>query len=297
MELRGLRYFLAVAREENITKAAETLYLTQPTLSRQLKELEEELGVTLFERGQRKIRLTSEGLLFKRRAEEILELVKKSESELQRSDSLEGTISIGMGDLSAEGILYSAISKFQEKYDKVIFDFYIATADDIKDKIDQGLLDLGIMLEPVNKDKYEFIRLGFVEHFVVAVKNGDPLSFKSEIRREDLIGEKLILPRRTVVQNEIASYFGDSYKKLNVKMLSNLPSACPEAIEKADMKALIIEGSAKYWDREKIKLIPLSPPLTTSSIVSWKKDVALSKASTRFISFLKDEIEGNDLQK
>ena len=156
MEIRVLRYFLAVAREESITKAAELLHLTQPTLSRQLAKLEEDFGVQLFLRGKKGITLTEEGLLLRRRAEEIVELADKTESELSAHEEMvAGEITIGSGELAAVQILPKIFQSFKEKYPQVIFDLYTGNADQIKQRLDNGLTDIGILLEPVEIEKYD----------------------------------------------------------------------------------------------------------------------------------------------
>lgn len=153
MEIRVLRYFLAVAREESITRAAAVLHITQPTLSRQMSQLEEEMGVILFHRGTRKIVLTEEGLLLRRRAEEILELVDKTEKEIAEQDQVvTGTVSVGCGDLAAVQMLPELFRSFHQRYPGVSFDLYTATADHIKDRMDRGLTDVGLLLEPVNME-------------------------------------------------------------------------------------------------------------------------------------------------
>lgn len=150
MEIRVLRYFLTVVREESITKAAEVLHITQPTLSRQLAQLEEEMGVKLFVRGTRKIFLTNHGLLLRRRAEEILELVDKTEKELiAQEENIEGVVSIGCGDLAAVQLIPKLIEKFHQLYPRVSFDLYTATADHVRDRMEQGRTDVGILLEPI----------------------------------------------------------------------------------------------------------------------------------------------------
>ena len=195
MEVRVLRYFLTVVREESITKAAEALHITQPTLSRQLAQLEGELGVTLFSRGTRKISLTSEGVLLKRRAEEILELVDKTEQEMARQEELvEGVVAVGCGDLLAVQTLGELIRSFIQKYPRVNFDLYTATADHIKERMDRGVTDVGLLLEPVEMEKYEYLRLSQKERWGVAMRPDDPLAGKEKIRAKDLKDRPLILP-------------------------------------------------------------------------------------------------------
>ena len=206
MEIRVLRYFLTVVREESITRAADVLHITQPTLSRQIAQMEEELGVRLFNRGTRKIELTSEGLLLRRRAEEILELVSKTERELVFQDeAVEGVVSVGCGDLSAVQVLSELIRDFHARYPAVSFDLYTATADHITDRMDRGLTDIGLLMEPVNMEKYDYIRLNKKERWVVAMHPASLLAKLDRITPEDLKGQPLILPRRLSVRSELAN--------------------------------------------------------------------------------------------
>ena len=200
MEIRVLRYFLTVVREESITKAAEVLHITQPTLSRQLAQMEEEIGVRLFDRGTRKIWLTNEGLLLRRRAEEILQLVDKTEKELvEQEEQVEGKISIGCGEVASVQMLSDLIRNFHQKYPLVTFDLFTATADLVKEQMDKGLLDLGLLLEPIEMGKYEFIRLNMKERWAVLMPPDDPLAGKKYVKADELAELPLILPRRMEV--------------------------------------------------------------------------------------------------
>lgn len=159
MELRVLRYFLAVAREENITKAAALLHVTQPTLSRQLRQLEEELGVKLFRRSQYRVVLTDDGMLLRRRAQEIVELADKAERELQHLDTeVTGEIAIGCGESVGMTFLSEHIRAFRRLHRQVQFRIYSANADDVKERIEKGLLDMGLLTEPVDIGRYAFLR-------------------------------------------------------------------------------------------------------------------------------------------
>lgn len=294
MEIRVLRYFLAVVREESITKAAEALHITQPTLSRQLAQMEEDMGVRLFDRGTRKIVLTNEGILLRRRAEEILELVDKTRYEMTaQHETVEGTVSIGSGDLGAVQILPRVIRSFHEKYPKVDFDLYTATADHVKERMDQGLTDVGLLLEPINMEKYDFIRLEKEEQWVVAMHPDAPLASKEAVTVEDLKKLPLILPRRLSIQSELASWFGEDFGKLNVLFTSNLPSNCNIMVHNRLACALIIKGSISFWDKSKIAYRPLSPELRASSVLAWKRQQPFSLATTKFIEHMKMELAKN----
>lgn len=291
MEIRVLRYFLTVVREESITKAAEVLHITQPTLSRQLAQMEEDMGGRLFDRGTRKIVLTDEGILMRRRAQEILELVDKTRNELtSQQEAVEGTVSIGGGDLGAVQILPGMIRSFHEKYPKVDFDLYTATADHIKERMDQGLTDVGLLLEPVNMEKYDFIRLEKKEQWVAAMHPDAPLARKETVTVEDLKKIPLILPRRLSVQSELASWFGDDFGKLDVLFTSNLPSNSNIMVHNRLACALIIKGSISFWDKEKIAYRPLSPELKASSVLAWKRQQPFGVAATKFIEHIKAEL-------
>lgn len=288
MEIRVLRYFLTVVREESITKAAEVLHITQPTLSRQLSQLEEEVGVTLFTRGARKITLTNEGILLRRRAEEILQLVDKTEKELAEQDEqVEGKISIGCGEIASVQLLPKLFQSFREKYPQVSFDIFTATADLVKEQMEKGLLDMGLLLEPIDVEKYEYIRLKKKDQWVVLMRPEDPLAQKESITPQDLCSLPLILPRRTRVQSELANWFGDSFDQLHVAFTSNLSTNGAIMVSSGLANSLVIEGSIPFLDQSKITSRPLSPPLTATSILAWRRGQPFSLATSKFIAHAK----------
>lgn len=288
MEIRVLRYFLTVVREQSITKASEVLHITQPTLSRQLAQMEEEVGVKLFDRGTRKITLTNEGLLLRRRAEEILQLVDKTEKELiEQEEQVEGKITIGCGEIASVQLLPDLFDTFHEKYPRVKFDLYTATADHVKDQMDRGLVDVGLLLEPIDIEKYDFIRLPMKEQWVVLMRPNSPLAVKESVTAKDLAELPLILPRRLRVQSELASWFGDYYEKLNVLFTSNLSTNASVMVNHGSAYALVIEGMIPFWDQSKITYRPLSPDLTATSVLAWKRGQPFSLAATKFIKHTK----------
>ena len=291
MEIRVLRYFLTVVREESITKAAEVLHITQPTLSRQIAQMEEEMGVKLFDRGTRKIVLTSEGLLLRRRAEEILELVDKTERELTEQDeAVEGTVSVGCGDLTAVQMLPELFRSFHERYPAVSFDLYTATADHIKDRMDRGLTDIGLLLEPINIEKYDFIRLSQREKWVVVMHPDSPLAKQDHVTAADLVDKPLILPRRLSVQSELASWFGDDFNRLHVLFTSNLPSHASIMVHNRLAYSISIQASISFWDKEKIICRPLYPELTATSVLAWKRQQPFGLAASKFIAYIKNTL-------
>lgn len=288
MEIRVLRYFLAVVREEGINRAAEVLHITQPTLSRQLSQLEDEVGVKLFHRGAKKITLTNEGILLRRRAEEILSLVDRTERELTWQDELvEGRIVIGGGELAAMQVLPEIIESFREKYPLVTFDIFTGNADLVKEQMEKGLIDIGVLLEPIDIEKFEFIRLKEKERWVVLMCPDNPLAGKETVSAGDLENVPLILPRRPNVQNELSNWFGDSLQEKQVLFTSNLTTNSALMVQRGLACSIVIEGSIPFWDKEKITYRPLYPELTADSVLAWKKQQPFSLAATKFIEHMK----------
>lgn len=288
MEIRVLRYFLAVVREEGINKAAEALHITQPTLSRQLSQLEEEMGVRLFYRGARKITLTNEGLLLKRRAEEILSLVDRTQKEITCQDELvEGRILIGGGELAAMQILPELIDGFRKKYPLVTFDIFTGNADLVKEQMEKGLIDIGVLMEPVDIERFEFIRLQKRERWIILMRPDDPLTEKEAVNAKDLENMPLILPRRSNLQNELSSWLGDSFQENQVIFTSNLATNSALMVQRGLAYSLVIEGAIPFWDKEKIAYRPLSPELESSSVLAWKKQQPHSTAVMKFIEEIK----------
>lgn len=290
VEVRVLRYFLAVVREESITKAAEVLHITQPTLSRQLNQLEEEVGVRLFERGSRKIALTNEGLLLRRRAEEITALVDKTERELAVQDeTVEGTIAVGCGELNAVRVLPKLFRSFSEKYPQVSYDLFTANADQVKEQMESGILDIGLLLEPINIDKYDFIRLPMKERWVVLMRPDDPLAKKEWVTAQDLEHLPIIMARRSNVQNELANWFGDKFQNLHILFKSNFPTNSAVMVQNGLGYALVVEGVMKeLWDQTKICSRTLYPELPSTCVLAWKRQQPFSKATMKFIEHMRD---------
>ena len=285
MELRVLKYFLVVAREENITKAAALLHVTQPTLSRQLMQLEEELGVKLFRRGKYHVSLTDDGMLLRRRAQEIVELAEKTEQEFQRKDGeLAGDISIGTGESNSMTALSRKIAAFRREHPLVRFHIYSATADEIQERLEKGLLDLGMLSEPVDIGRYEFTRLPKREQWGVWVDREHPLATKECVTSGDLLGMPLLLPRRERVRQELAGWFGDDFEKVEVAATYNLILNAANMIRNGVGAALgFLMGNLS----DELKFVPLSPPLETGSVLVWKKDQAFSSAAAEFLRRLK----------
>lgn len=286
MELRVLEYYLMVAREENITKAAQVLHITQPTLSRQMMQLEEELGVRLFERGRHSILLTEDGLLLKRRAQEMVELAQKTKKEFDREEGeLTGEIAIGSGETRSVHFLGETAAAFHRRYPKVTFSLYSAIADDIKDRIEKGLLDMGLLTEPVEISRYGFVRIPRKEQWGVVVPKDSPLAKKDCVRPEDLVDVPLFISRREIVQEELANWFGDVFDRLTILGTYNLLYNAAVMVQDLGGAALCFRLGGTYEDT---RFVPLSPKLETGSVVVWKKNHIASPVVGRFIDYLKE---------
>lgn len=286
MEIRTLRYFITVAQEESISRAAEVLHITQPTLSRQLAQMEQEMGVRLFERGPRKITLTSEGKLLRRRAEEIISLVDKTQRELSEQEELAGgCITVGCGELAAVAVLSRLFRDFHQRYPQVSFDLFTANADLVKEQIDKGLVDVGLLLEPIDVERYDFIRLDVLEKWGALLPPDHPLAQQPSVSAKELEELPLIFPRRPGVQSELASWFGETYERLNILFTSNLSTNSGMMVDAGLGVALTVEGSLPFLDRERLLFRPLFPELSATSVLAWKRQQPLSPAAARFIAF------------
>ena len=288
MEIRVLKYFLTVAREESISRAAEVLHLTQPTLSRQLAQLEEETGVQLFKRGARKITLTNEGMLLRRRAEEIVDLVERTAAELPlQQKELEGTVTLGSGEISGIDMLAQLCGSFRKQHPKVMFDLYSATADVVKERMERGLIDVGLLLEPIDKEKFEYVRLETKEKFVVLMRPDDPLAEKEFLTKEDLAHLPLILPRRLNVQSELANWFGESLHSMNVAFTGDLTWNKLPIVHQGHGYAIVVQGVSDSWNPEYVVAKPLYPELTAGAVLAWKRDQLFSNATEQFIEHIR----------
>ena len=289
MELRVLNYFLIVARESNITKAAALLHITQPTLSRQLQQLEEELGVKLFERSNHSIVLTEDGMLLQRRAQEIVSLADKTRREFLRQDEqLSGEITIGSGELRSFSHLSGLLASFRERYPAVRVDVHSGNADNIKERIEKGLLDIGLLLEPVDIGKYEFIRFPETEVWGVLVHSDSDLTNKEYVEPRDLIGQPLFIPNRTALQNPIANWFGNLYDSLDIVGGYNLIYNIAVMAQRKMGVAFCLKLDTVY---ENLTFVPLSPKLEATTLLVWKKNQMQSRLTSAFLAYARNAFQ------
>lgn len=284
MELRLLKYFLTVVEEENISRAAEVLHVTQPTLSRQLAQLEEELGTTLFVRG-RHLTLTEAGILLRRRAEEVSILMDKIEDELTNRDEVGGIISVGCGGLASFKELAAVMVTFKKLYPKVSFRIYTNSAEYVKEDLEAGVLDFGLLLEPADIAKFDYIRMKTRERWGVLVCPTHPLAKKEYVVREDLINEKLILSNRLPIQSELGSWLKTPPSRINKFATHNLILNTAVFVETGDACALTLEGAVDMLSSDRFVFRPLYPELSMASVFAWKKLHTGLGAAGKFLEY------------
>lgn len=286
MELRVLRYFLMVAREENITRAAQNLHVTQPTLSRQLMQLEEELGTALFRRSNHHIELTEDGLLLKRRAQEILELSEKTRQEFASREELTGEIAIGCGETCNMAHLSDLMVAFREQHPLVQFRIYSATADEVKDRMENGLLDMGLLMEPVEVQKYSYVPMPYRERWAALVREDSPLAQLSSVTPDDLLPYPLITSWREQVNEQVAQWFGESFRQVKIAARYNLITNTAIMVKHRVGVALCYDLGTTYY--HSLRLIPLAPALENGAVLAWKKDLPRSRAVEQFIAHIRN---------
>lgn len=286
MEFRELRYFLAVAREENITRAAESLHISQPSLSKQLMELEKKLGKQLLIRGKKKITLTEEGVILRKRAEEIVELVEKTEHEISYDlEEIMGDLYIG-GSVS-ESIL-AAAAELRRSYPGIHFHFYSGDAVDVSERLNHGSLDFAVMLEPIDNVKYDFLSLSDHSEWGILMKKNDPLAEKKSLTKEDIRKIPLIMHQRIGLQNEIAHWAGINLENLNIAATYNVVHGSPIPFVTQGLGYFLTTRDllAPTLDRE-VCFVPLEPKLPTKLALVWKKHAVFSKVAEAFMETLK----------
>lgn len=292
MDLRLLNYFLTVAKEGNITRAADLLHITQPTLSRQLKDMEDELGVSLFIRGNRQITLTDAGVLFQQRADELVTLLEKTQRDLADQRNLVGgTVSIGCVESSASRILPEVLSAFAGEHPMVQYDLYSANGDDIKEKLDRGEIDLGLLLEPVEAAKYDYIRLPIRDVWGIVIGRDHPIAEQGFISPEEVCKLPLILPRREIVQEQIASWLGVEKSQLHIFAVHNLLTNATLLAQAGLGYPVCVQGAYAIRETENVCFVPIVPERATGHVLAWKKNRIFTTATSLFIEHIKHTVQ------
>ena len=292
MELRVLHYFTAVAKEESITRASEMLHLSQPTLSRQLKELEEELGITLMIRGSKKTTLTEEGRLLYKRAQEIIDLAQKTEAEIRQSDDfIGGDVWVGCGETDGMKLIARAACSLQEEYPEFHVHLISGNWTDIEERLEKGLVDFGVGFGNADREKYDSIRLPFTHTRGLLMRKDSPLASRTFICPDDLRGIPLITSRNEEARLQIEQWMGKKYNTLNVTATYNLIYNAVFLVEEGAGYALSIDRLVDTSEDHLLCFIPFKPPIEVKVVMAWKKNQVFSKASQKFLERLKEIIQ------
>lgn len=289
MDLKVLKSFITVCETGNITRASERLFISQPALTRQIKDLEEEVGSILFDRSTRALSLTESGHLFYAKAQEILSLVNSAKKELaEKGNFLRGTIKVGAVETSLMKFLAHKMKAFRETHPHVLFELYSADGDDLKRSLDENILDIAFLLEPVEIAKYVRTVLPGRERWGLVVKDNDTFKDKQFLTYKEVIQTPLILPRRYIVLEEISSWLHVPEKELTVSAYHNLPSNALDLVENDFGGLLCVEGSFENRQKCGMKFLPISPERYSGHVAVRRKNRQLSRPAELFWESLQD---------
>ena len=289
MSISKYQMFLKTAACGNFSKAAEAMNFTQSGVSHAVQSLEEELGVKLFRRSQHHIVLTEAGMLLRRRAQEIVELAEKTARELRPAEEITGRISIGSGDLRSMTYLAKLLAAFHRQHPRVQYEIYSGDSDGIKERIEQGLLDMGLLLEPVDTSRYQILRLPVRESWGVLVPEDSPLARREAVTPGDLADSPLILTTRELMRREMIRWFGPYADRIQVAASGNLPYNQTQLAREGLGIYLVIRLDCAY---DGLRFVPLSPPLESGTVLAWKKTEVLSATAAALLRFAEKYVGG-----
>lgn len=294
MEIRVLPYFLAIAREGSITNAANYLHLSQPTLSRQISELEEQLGQQLFLRKSRSMVLTAKGMVLRKRAEEIVAMVDKTEAEFSAMENtVAGDIYIGGGETDAMKLVADILWELRREYPDLRFHIHSGNAEDVTERLDKGLLDFGLLIHPVDYSKYEYIKLPAKDTWGIVMRKDSPLAQQDAVRKEDLLDAPLIFSRQAMAHslkgNELTDWFGVEPEKLNISTTFNLFYNAAIMVDAGLGYAVTLDKLANTSESSNLTFRPLEPRLESDLVIVWKKYPMFSVAAEKFLEKLQEK--------
>lgn len=294
MEFRVLKYFLTVAREGSITGAANYLHLTQPTLSRQLQDLEKELGQKLFIRGQLNISLTPEGMILRKRAEAIIDMVEKTQNEFTSlKNDISGEVHIGAGETETLKSIGNIINEIRPNYPEIIFHMYSGIMEDVLERIDNGLLDFGIVMQPVDLAKYNAINLPEKDVWGVVMRKDSPLAKKKFVTYEDMEKVPLILSRKAfrkpTPDNDFYRWFNKNQAKLDIAATHTLFYNAALMVEEGVGYMFTLDNLANTSLSSKLCFRPIEPSFSCSWVLVWKKYQMFSPAAKLFLEKMQEK--------
>ena len=295
MEIRVLKYFLAIANQGSITAAANSLHLTQPTLSRQIQDLEKELKQKLLIRGKYKVTLTPEGLMLKKRAEEIIEMVEKTKAEFNSiSDIISGDIYIGCGETDSMKYIAEIMKELRDEYPNIKFHIHSGNAEDVTEKLDKGLLDFGLLIQPIDLSKYDYITMPQKDIWGVIMPKNSPLAKKNVIKIDDLIDVPIIASRQMSkkysAESGFLNWFGEKFDYLNIAATYNLVYNAAIMVDNGIGYAITLDKLVNITNNTNVCFRPLSPKLESGLDIVWKKNQVFSPATKLFLQKLKEKL-------
>lgn len=287
MDIRVLQYFLAVAREQTISGAAESLHISQPPLSKQMKDLEAELGTRLFLRGNRRITLTRDGMLLRKRAEEIVSLMEKTKAEVSTSgESVSGDVYIGGGETEGMRSVARVVRQIQQEYPDIRFHFFSGDGYDVSERLDRGLIDFGTLIEPIDLSKYDSLRLPRPDVWGLLMRKDHPLARKETISPDDLSGISLIFSHQLMGENGLSGWLGYSYEKLRIVAAGNLVNNLRLLAEEGVGCVITLDGILNLSGDSALCFRPFAPRLESWMYLVWKKYQVFSPAAEIFLKAL-----------
>lgn len=289
MDLKSLRYFLAIADEGSISAAAESLNLSQPNISRQMTLLEKELGAKLFERGSRRIVLTEEGMLLRRRAVEILQLADTAVTEIgSAGKDVIGTVRIGCGETDAMRVVARAIRRFSETHPMVRFELHSGNAEDVSDLLERGLVDFGVLIEPTDKTRYDYLSFPTDIRWGALVRRDDPLARLHGVSPSDISGRRVIVSRQNMAANGISGWMGPDSPEPDVVATYNLLFNASLLVSEGVGIALCLEGIVNTSGDSDLVFVPFEPELRVGMSLVWKKNSVQGRAQRLFLDGLRE---------
>lgn len=289
MDLKSLRYFLAIAEEGSISAAAESLNLSQPNISRQMTLLEKELGAKLFERGSRRIVLTEEGTLLRRRAVEILQLADTAVTEIgSAGKDVIGTVRIGCGETDAMRVVARAIRRFSETHPMVRFELHSGNAEDVSDRLERGLVDFGVLIEPTDKTRYDYLSFPTDIRWGALVHRDDPLARMYGVSPSDISGRRVIVSRQNMAANGISGWMGPDFPEPDVVATYNLLFNASLLVSESVGIALCLEGIVNTSGDSDLVFVPFEPELRVGMSLVWKKNSVQGRAQRLFLDGLRE---------
>lgn len=295
MDIKSLKYFLTAAREGSITKAANSLNLTQPNLSRQINNLEKEIGKKLFIRSNYSIKLTSDGILLKKRAEEIIDMIDKTRKEFQSSeDIIAGDIYIGSAETYYIKLIANIIKNLRKSHPNIIYHIHSGAYSEITEKLDKGLLDFGILIGNIDSSKYDYIDIPYKEVYGLLMRKDSHLSKNKFIEKKDLFDIPIICPKiffnNKIQTSKFNEWIGNDFDKLNIILTYNLIYNAALMVEDGIGYALTIDKLVNTTNTSDLCFVYLKPKLEIELRVVWKKNQVFSEASKVFLNKLKEKL-------